>query len=116
MITHANRSTAELREQITAARPVEFLIKVAGGRKIRVGPQGRPGGPTYAYPSLEQRLRAAELLMRKILPDLTSAEITGAAGARSGRHSRRSTTSDYIGVWQTLIEPWCEADAERTLL
>jgi hypothetical protein len=29
---------------------------------------------------LEQRLRAAELLMKKILPDLTAAEVTGANG------------------------------------
>ena len=34
----------------------------------------------YAYPSLEQRLRAAELLMKKILPDLTAAEVTGPDG------------------------------------
>ena len=75
-----NRTTAELREQITAARPVEFLIKVAQGRRIRIGPQGGPGEAAYAYPSLEQRLRAAELLMKKILPDLTAAEVTGADG------------------------------------
>jgi hypothetical protein len=78
-----NRTTAELREQITAARPVEFLTKVAEGRKIRVGPQGDPGAPAYAYPSLEQRLRAAELLMKKILPDLTAAEVTGPVAVRS---------------------------------
>src|SRR6516162_11099230 len=66
-----NRTTVELREQITAARPVEFLIKVAEGRRIRIGPHG-PGEPSYAYPSLEQRLLAAELLMKKILPDLTA--------------------------------------------
>jgi hypothetical protein len=29
---------------------------------------------------LEQRLRAAELLMKKILPDLTAAAVTGADG------------------------------------
>ena len=75
-----NRTTAELREQITAARPVEFLIKVVQGRRIRIGPQGGPGEAAYAYPSLEQRLRAAELLMKKILPDLTAAEVTGADG------------------------------------
>jgi hypothetical protein len=75
-----NRTTAELREQITAARPVEFLIKVAQGRRIRIGPQAGPGEAAYAYPSLEQRLRAAELLMKKILPDLTAAEVTGADG------------------------------------
>ena len=63
-----NRTTAELREQITAARPVEFLIKVVEGRRIRIGPQAGPGEAAYAYPSLEQRLRAAELLMKKILP------------------------------------------------
>src|SRR5215469_11542443 len=54
-----NRTTAELREQITAARPVEFLIKVAEGRWVRIGPQAGPGEAAYAYPSLEQRLRAA---------------------------------------------------------
>jgi hypothetical protein len=75
-----NRTTAELRDQITAARPVEFLIKVAKGRRIRIGPQAGPGEAAYAYPSLEQRLRAAELLMRKILPDLTAAEVTGPGG------------------------------------
>src|SRR6516165_1393868 len=75
-----NRTTAELREQITAARPVEFLIKVVEGRRIRIGPQAGPGEAAYAYPSLEQRLRAAELLMKKILPDLTAAEVTGADG------------------------------------
>src|SRR5262252_8364406 len=75
-----NRTTAELRQQITAARPVEFLIKVAEGRRVRIGPQAGPGLPTYAYPSLEQRLRAAELLMKKILPDLTAAEVTGPGG------------------------------------
>jgi hypothetical protein len=75
-----NRTTAELREQITAARPVEFLIKVAKGRRIRIGPQAGPGEAAYAYPSLEQRLRAAELLMKKILPDLTAAEVTGPGG------------------------------------
>ena len=75
-----NRTTAELREQITAARPVEFLIKVVEGRRIRIGPQAGPGEAGYAYPSLEQRLRAAELLMKKILPDLTAAEVTGPGG------------------------------------
>jgi hypothetical protein len=75
-----NRTTAQLREQITAARPVEFLIKVAEGRRVRIGPQAGPGEAAYAYPSLEQRLRAAELLMKKILPDLTTAEVTGPGG------------------------------------
>jgi hypothetical protein len=58
---------------------VEFLIKVAEGRRIRIGPQAGPGEPTYAYPSMEQRLRAAELL-KKILPDLTASEVSGPGG------------------------------------
>jgi hypothetical protein len=44
-----NRTTADLREQIAAASPVEFLIKVAEGRRIRIGPQAGPGEATYAY-------------------------------------------------------------------
>jgi hypothetical protein len=52
-----NRTTAELREQIAAASPVEFLIKIAEGRRICIGPQGGPREAAYAYPSMEQRLR-----------------------------------------------------------
>jgi hypothetical protein len=73
--------TAELREKITAAKPIEFLIKVCEGQRVRVGPQAGPLDAQFVYPSVEQRLRAAELLVKKILPDLTSSEITGANGA-----------------------------------
>jgi hypothetical protein len=76
-----NSVTAELREKITAAKPIEFLIKVCEGQRIRVGPQAGPIAGQFVYPSVEQRLRAAELLVKKILPDLTSSEITGANGA-----------------------------------
>jgi hypothetical protein len=69
-----------LREQIKAARPVEFLIKVAEGRRIRIGPQAGPDKPTYAYPTVEQRIRVAELLVKEILPDLTANEVTGPGG------------------------------------
>jgi hypothetical protein len=80
-----NGTTAELREQIAAASPVEFLIKVAERRRIRIGgPQGGPGEAAYAYPSMEQRLRAAELLMKKILPDLSASELSGPGGVHPG--------------------------------
>jgi hypothetical protein len=76
-----NSITTELREKITAAKPIEFLIKVCEGQRIRVGPQAGPLDAQFVYPSVEQRLRAAELLVKKILPDLTSSEITGANGS-----------------------------------
>jgi hypothetical protein len=46
---------------------------------MRVRPAG-PGKPTFAYPTFEQRLRAAELLAKKLVPDMTSTEITGPEG------------------------------------
>ena len=88
-----NRTTAELREQITAARRVEFLIKVAEGRRVRIGPQAGPGFPTYAYTSLEQRLRAAELLMKKPAP----------IPRRSGRIGSCRRTQTKGRLWATSV-------------
>jgi hypothetical protein len=59
---------------------VEFLGKILLGQRIRTGPQAGPGKPAYSYPSLEQRLRAAELLLKKVLPDLAANELTAKDG------------------------------------
>ena len=104
-----NRTTAELREQITAAKPVEFLCAVAEGRRIRVGPQAGPQEAIWAYPSIEQRIKASELLVRKILPDLTAAELTGPGGAPLVR----AQVVDVRDIAATAIELLERARARR---
>jgi hypothetical protein len=44
---------------------------------------GEPGDQarTWAYPTIEQRIKAGETLLRKLLPDLKATELTGAEGA-----------------------------------
>src|SRR5260370_34328008 len=74
----ANRTTASQRDLIvTKYQPAEFLGRIILGQRIRTGPQAGPGKPAYSYPSLEQRLHAAELLLKKVLPDLTATESAG---------------------------------------
>ena len=42
--------------------------------------KGRNEKRAHVFPSLDQRLRAAETLSRKVLPDLKSQELTGKDG------------------------------------
>ena len=72
-----NRTTAELREYITRkGRPVELLVAVAAGRRVRVAKA------TYANPSLQERLFAAKLLLDRIVPVAKPSD----ADAATGRH------------------------------
>ena len=65
-----NKVTRDVRELIMdKGRPVEFLCDVLRGRRTRIGPQAGPGQPAYAYPSFAERMRAAEILIDKIVPD-----------------------------------------------
>jgi hypothetical protein len=100
-----NRTTAAQRELIVSKyQPVEFLGKVMMGQRIRTGPQAGPGKAAFSYPSLEQRIRAAELLTRKVLPDLAANEITGAAGAplvpESRPVSQEALMAGLVAMWQ----------------
>lgn len=75
-----NRVTADVRAMINQrGRPLEFLCDVARGKKIRVGAQAGPE-PTFVYPDLDTRIRAAEKLLDKIAPTMKSQEVTGADG------------------------------------
>lgn len=75
-----NKINADLKELIlTKGRPVEFLISVVRGVKMRVGPPAGPGAE-YVYPSPEMRFAAARELLDKIMPDLRATELTGADG------------------------------------
>ena len=77
-----NRSTVQTRERIQElADPIAFLADVMAGKRMVAA--GEPGDmkKTWCYPSLEQRLRAGETLLRKILPDLKATELSGPDGA-----------------------------------
>lgn len=77
-----NRLPAAQREVIASKyRPAEFLGRIVLGQRQRVGPPAGPGQPQYAYPTLAQRLQAAEILLAKTLPDLKANELTGPGGA-----------------------------------
>ncbi len=76
-----NAVTRDVRELIIAHyRPIEFLGRVLLGQRIRVGPLAGVDKPIFIYPSLQQRMDAAKILAAKSVPDLRSAELTGAEG------------------------------------
>ncbi len=65
---------------IKEGAPLQFLCSVVRGRRFTAAAE--PGGTkrTHVFPSLDQRLRAAEILSRKVLPDLKATEVTGKDG------------------------------------
>ena len=77
-----NLVSSELRLMIlNRGRPFELLADVSRGLKVRVGPQAGPGEPEYIYPTLEQRIEAAKILAKKLLPDMASHELSGPEGS-----------------------------------
>lgn len=58
--------TSALREKIDAESIITFLNDVANGRQINDD-----------KPTIEHRLKASDLLMRKTLPDLKAVEVSG---------------------------------------
>jgi hypothetical protein len=104
-----NRTTTAQRDLIiTKYQPVEFLGRVMLGQRIRTGPQAGPGKVAFAYPSLEQRIKAAELLVRKVLPDLSASEVTGKDGEPLVPPSRPIDDGAFRGA---LVALWREAVA-----
>src|SRR5262249_19261906 len=57
--------------------PVGFLISVVRGRKIMAGVDAGSRLRSWMYPTLAQRVSAAEILTRKVLADLRATEIDG---------------------------------------
>ena len=56
------------------------LAQIARGEKFFSGSGGPAGKDSWRRPSIQQRLRAIELVLSKCLPDLQSTELTGAEG------------------------------------
>lgn len=66
--------TPEFRQWLAdRARPFELLADICTGASIQ-------DGDTMRKPTVAERMRAAETLTRKLLPDLAATAITGASG------------------------------------
>lgn len=63
-----NAATAAVRTAIEAADPIAFLIDVMGGRVPVLGDEGNPTDQTET-PTPTERIRAAEFLARRIVPE-----------------------------------------------
>ncbi len=72
-----NKTTRLAKEAISEAEPHQFLIRVMEGRKFRRAGTEGARKTTDCYPTLHESISAAELLLRKIVPDLKSQELTG---------------------------------------
>ncbi len=73
-----NRSTVQTRDRIQElADPIAFLADVMAGKRMVAA--GEPGDvkKTWCYPTLAQLVQASETLLRKLLPDLRSTELSG---------------------------------------
>ena len=65
---------------IKEGAPLAFLCRVVRGKRFTAAAQLGDNKRTYIYPTLDQSLRAAEILSRKVLPDLKATEVTGKDG------------------------------------
>ena len=65
---------------IKEGAPLAFLCGVVKGRRFTRAAVPAGNKRVHVYPSLDQSLRAAEILSRKVLPDLKTTELTGKDG------------------------------------
>ncbi len=65
---------------IKEGAPLAFLCSVVRGKRFTAAVAPGDSKRAHVFPSLDQRLRAAEILSRKVLPDLKSQELTGKDG------------------------------------
>ena len=76
-----NKLTQITRSYITKEGcPIRLLCQIASGKRIKAA--GEPGAlkRVGVYPTLAERLRAAETLARKIVPDMKAVEYSGPEG------------------------------------
>ena len=65
---------------IREGAPLAFLCSVVRGKRFTAAAEQGDGKRTHCFPTLDQRIRAAEVLSRKCLPDLKATELTGKDG------------------------------------
>lgn len=80
-----NRASLVTRDYIVKdGAPVRVLCQIAAGRKMIAAASPGAKKREVAYPTLDQRLRAAEILAKKVIPDLRSVEASGPDGGPIG--------------------------------
>ena len=77
----ANRTRVQTLERINQeADPIGFLIRVARGLQFEAATEAGASEKVKMYPTHDQRLDAAKVLARKVLPDTKAVEMTGEGG------------------------------------
>ncbi len=77
----ANRTRVQTLERINQeADPIGFLIRVARGLQFEAATEAGASEKVKMYPTHDQRLDAAKVLARKVLPDTKSVEMSGEGG------------------------------------
>ncbi|MEE9290113.1 MAG: hypothetical protein V3U99_03790 [Alphaproteobacteria bacterium] len=77
----ANRTRVQTLERIEReADPIGFLIRVASGLQFEAATEAGATKKEKMYPTHDQRLDAAKVLARKVLPDTKAVEMTGEGG------------------------------------
>ena len=78
-----NRTRVQVLERINQeADPIGFLIGVARGLQFEAATEPGASKKVKMYPTHDQRLDAAKVLARKVLPDQKSIEHAGPLGER----------------------------------
>ena len=72
--------TATVDRIMREADPIAFLCSVVRGGRFAAGPEPNSKAKTWVWPSLDQRLSAATVLARKVLPDQKAVETSGLQG------------------------------------
>ncbi len=77
----ANRTRVQTLERINQeADPIGFLIRVARGLQFEAATEAGAAEKVKMYPTHDQRLDAAKVLARKVLPDTKAVEMSGEGG------------------------------------
>ena len=77
-----NRTRVETLERIESeADPIDFLCRVARGLQFEAATEVGAPEKVKMYPTLDQRLDAAKILARKVLPDSKAVELGGPDGS-----------------------------------
>ena len=62
------------------ADPLGLLIKVANGVRFEAAAEPGDAKRTHVFPTLEQRIHAAQTLAKKVIPDMKAVAVTGEDG------------------------------------
>lgn len=99
-----NKDNAVIRERIEQeADPIGFLCRIVLGEKIECAPVKESAETVQLIPTLDQRLSAAQVLAKKILPDLSATELTG--DANHNYVAIMPETAESTEEWQERYKP-----------